>query len=200
MGRKNIPIATSKKGGLASGKKQREKAEKEYYSEERLCFWCHKPLILLPHQKVYFKKTVRFCGSSCAAKHRWHVKRFKEGLPEPKKFGPYVVKTPFKTIGEGPKQMINQHARNVYNSRFKKQYCELCGYENFIDVAHIKPIASFSKDTPFFVVNTLSNLIGLCPNHHREFDNGYIELESIKSLVDARPTRDLNIQWDELSY
>ncbi|NDG25698.1 MAG: HNH endonuclease [Proteobacteria bacterium] len=52
----------------------------------------------------------------------------------------------------------------------KSQY-KLCIYDKHFEVAHIKPISEFSKDTLITIVNDPSNLIPLCPNCHWEFDN-----------------------------
>lgn len=49
--------------------------------------------------------------------------------------------------------------------------CAKCGYSKHIQIAHIKPIASFDKSTLVSVVNSLDNLIPLCPNCHWEFDH-----------------------------
>lgn len=40
-----------------------------------------------------------------------------------------------------------------------------------IEVCHIRPIADYPPDTLLSVINDTSNLIGLCPNCHWEFDH-----------------------------
>lgn len=54
--------------------------------------------------------------------------------------------------------------------------CKICGYDKHFEVCHIKPVASFPKDTLITVVNDISNLIPLCPNCHWELDNGILKL------------------------
>ena len=49
--------------------------------------------------------------------------------------------------------------------------CAKCGYDKHVEIAHIKPIHTFSLDTPISVINAPSNLIPLCPNCHWEFDH-----------------------------
>lgn len=50
--------------------------------------------------------------------------------------------------------------------------CSKCGYDKHIEIAHIKPIGSFSHDTLISEINDpLTNLLPLCPNCHWEFDN-----------------------------
>jgi predicted HNH restriction endonuclease len=54
--------------------------------------------------------------------------------------------------------------------------CAQCGYDKHIEVSHKRPLASFPGDTPISVVNSLDNLVGLCPNCHWEFDHGLLQL------------------------
>ena len=57
--------------------------------------------------------------------------------------------------------------------------CQVCGYKNHIELAHIKPVSSFEDDALISTINDPSNILVLCPNHHWEFDNGLIKLEEI---------------------
>ncbi|QGH78991.1 HNH endonuclease [Streptomyces phage TomSawyer] len=54
--------------------------------------------------------------------------------------------------------------------------CAVCGYTNHVEVAHIKAIASFPDSATAAEVNATTNLIGLCPNHHWEYDNGVLSI------------------------
>lgn len=54
--------------------------------------------------------------------------------------------------------------------------CTVCGYDVHVEVCHIKPISSFPQTATVAEVNDLTNLVGLCPNHHYEFDHGLIKL------------------------
>jgi len=49
--------------------------------------------------------------------------------------------------------------------------CKHCGYSRHVEIAHIKPIASYPEDTMLSEINDISNLIPLCPNCHWEFDH-----------------------------
>ena len=71
---------------------------------------------------------------------------------------------------------IQKEARRLYfdNNAFPK--CEICGYTNHVEVAHIKAVSEFSNDISISEINALSNLVGLCPNHHWEYDNGILTL------------------------
>lgn len=66
--------------------------------------------------------------------------------------------------------------RQLSRSAIKLQPCKICGYKNFIDVCHIKPVASFDDNATIAEINSEDNLICLCPNHHKEFDNNLIQI------------------------
>lgn len=70
---------------------------------------------------------------------------------------------------------VRQHARTIAK-QLKFNQCKNCGYNKHIEVCHIKPINSFSKDTILYEINNVSNIIPLCPNCHWEFDNGLLKL------------------------
>ena len=55
--------------------------------------------------------------------------------------------------------------------------CFICGYANNVEVHHKKSINSFPLDTFIYIVNDLSNLVYLCPNHHYEADKDILILE-----------------------
>lgn len=54
--------------------------------------------------------------------------------------------------------------------------CSICGYSTHVEICHIKSISSFTDDTLVSSVNSLDNLVALCPNHHWELDNGVIKI------------------------
>lgn len=70
---------------------------------------------------------------------------------------------------------IRHDARRTYHAG-KPCRCERCGYDKHIEVCHRRSVASFPEDTPLSVVNSLDNLVGLCPNCHWEFDHGLLQL------------------------
>jgi hypothetical protein len=49
--------------------------------------------------------------------------------------------------------------------------CKNCGYNKHVEIAHIKPISSFSEEILLSEINSIDNLLPLCPNCHWEFDN-----------------------------
>ena len=54
--------------------------------------------------------------------------------------------------------------------------CAICGYHHHVEVAHIKAVSQFEDSATIREINSIDNLIGLCPNHHWEYDNGILEL------------------------
>lgn len=71
---------------------------------------------------------------------------------------------------------IRKLAQKSFESSKGEYKCPVCGYTNHIEVAHIKAVADFSNDSLITEINDPSNLIGLCPNHHWEFDNGLLDI------------------------
>ena len=49
--------------------------------------------------------------------------------------------------------------------------CQKCGYNRHVEIAHIKPISSFSEEIMLSVINSRENIMALCPNCHWEFDH-----------------------------
>ena len=72
-------------------------------------------------------------------------------------------------------QRIRADARRLYHT-CKPYRSENCGYDKHIEVCHRRSVASYPGDTPLSVVNSLDNLVGLCPNCHWEFDHGLLQL------------------------
>lgn len=66
---------------------------------------------------------------------------------------------------------IRELARNIYNKSNKPKYCTKCGYDKHYEICHIKPIHKFSEKSKISEINSLDNLIALCPNCHWELDH-----------------------------
>ena len=69
---------------------------------------------------------------------------------------------------------IRQHSRKMIGE--VQKLCCVCGYSNHVEVCHIRDISDFPIEATLGEVNSLENLTLLCPNHHWEFDNGFLEL------------------------
>jgi predicted restriction endonuclease len=64
----------------------------------------------------------------------------------------------------------------VYEKNNGEKTCKVCGYDKHIQVCHIKSVSSFKDDDLITEINSKNNLVGLCPNHHWEFDHGFLNL------------------------
>jgi hypothetical protein len=87
-----------------------------------------------------------------------------------------LVKYP-PTSSRGKFHNIRINARKVMKDNNVPKECKVCGYSTYVEVCHIKAIADFSKETLIKEINSLSNLIYLCPNHHIELDKGLLNLK-----------------------
>jgi len=82
-------------------------------------------------------------------------------------------------------RMFKDH--RVFRNRIRKNLqefsdgkCEICGWnEAKIDICHIIPR---KKGGPA----TLANVVFLCPNHHRMYDEGLIQREDLAALTQKR--------------
>lgn len=72
---------------------------------------------------------------------------------------------------------IRSHARLLYLKINPKPDCEICGYSVHIEVHHKKPIEKFSNKSLVSEINSPSNLVGLCPNHHWEADHNLLKFD-----------------------
>ena len=66
--------------------------------------------------------------------------------------------------------------RNDARRKTDFKLCAICGYDKHVEVCHVRPISSFPPTATVAEVNDVRNLVGLCPNHHWEFDHGLIAL------------------------
>jgi 5-methylcytosine-specific restriction endonuclease McrA len=71
---------------------------------------------------------------------------------------------------------VRELARRAYLASGRPQRCAVCDYDKHVDVCHIKPISSFPLTSTIGEINSLQNLIALCPNCHWELDNGLLSL------------------------
>ena len=76
--------------------------------------------------------------------------------------------------------LVRTRARSIAKSLGCKSRIN-CNYNKHIEIAHIKPIASFDHSTLVNDINSLTNLIPLCPNCHWEYDNGLLNIDMLKN-------------------
>lgn len=71
---------------------------------------------------------------------------------------------------------VRSHARKVFEESGRPKECAVCGYAKHVEICHVREISTFPPETPVVVINALSNLVALCPNHHWELDRGLIQM------------------------
>lgn len=71
---------------------------------------------------------------------------------------------------------IRKLAEAIYKSSGKPCCCAKCGYSNHIEIAHIRAVSDFEDSATIAEINSIDNLIALCPNHHWEYDHGILQL------------------------
>jgi hypothetical protein len=141
----------------------------------------------------------KFCSTSCAAKYnnRLFPKRMKQRYfckncgaeaeyrrsycadcdpTKPQDYSKVTVAEIRSKARYQANAWIRKLARRVYNNSDRPQHCFICGYSKHFEVCHKRPIQSFPSETTMDVVNSLDNLIALCPNCHWEFDQGHLSL------------------------
>jgi hypothetical protein len=186
--------------------KMRQKALSAYYTDPTRCKECGSIILVQDHEQPTVARNKKFCGKSCAAK--FNNKRYPKRKPKPKecsKCGKLIVSRgaccePCKnfiareslgsrTKGELKrenlytyKSRIAAHARVKYLAHRDASSCIICGYSKHIQICHIKSIASFDDTTLVKDINSLTNLIHLCSNHHIELDRGLLSEEDFERL------------------
>ena len=67
---------------------------------------------------------------------------------------------------------ITKHARRVAGYHGLLAQCCRCGYSKHVETCHVIGVMDFPDTATLGEINALSNLLGLCPNCHWEFDHG----------------------------
>lgn len=135
-----------------------KRMKKGFYSPRRFCDPCLRIVISENTKKAAKKK-----GLSVLIKpiEEYSKGELREALPNYNYFG----------------SKLASHARSVYMESNKPRSCLVCGCSYHIDVCHVKGIAEFDDGTLIGEINDLTNLVALCKNHHKEFDDKHITLE-----------------------
>lgn len=71
---------------------------------------------------------------------------------------------------------IRKLAEKIYKNSNKELKCAVCNYDKHVEIAHIKPVSDFDDCSTIAEINSIDNLIALCPNHHWEYDNGILKI------------------------
>jgi len=74
------------------------------------------------------------------------------------------------------KRDITGSARIIAKKHGLLKQCAVCSYSLHVDACHRRSINSFPDNTLIQEINNVKNLIGLCKNHHWEFDHGHLTI------------------------
>src|SRR2546428_438122 len=185
-------------GGKIMAGRQRQKAIENYNISPNICKQCLNPISVKTNQKVCDVREKQFCNHSCASRFFQNkmntgprrqctlclkplATKYRQSGPlkqicfscHPKEF----ARTGNKTKAEVTPNTISYNARHVF-SKLGVYSCQApeCAYTLHIEVCHRQAIYTFPKTALLKEINRPENLIGLCPNHHWEFDHKLLTL------------------------
>lgn len=161
------------------------------------CTECQKEFNKSPSQMI--RSTNHFCSRSCSVSfaNKNHPKREGQGncktcdtrirnkLIYCSTCTPKVDWSDRTLEGEWAKREYQKNsrirtlARSIYAKSTKPKQCLKCGYANHFEVCHIQGISSFPPSAKISEVNSINNLIALCPNHHWELDHGKLSIADL---------------------
>lgn len=72
--------------------------------------------------------------------------------------------------------MVRKVAARVLELSNVEKKCKICNFNICVEVCHIKPIHKFKETDLLLQINSLKNLIYLCPNHHTMLDRKLLYL------------------------
>lgn len=190
-------------GGIARGIISHQEALRKYYANPNICKFCGKIIEVPENGKVSQIRLKKFCNSSCFAKYNNQKRNNKKyycqicGTEISSKSKKYCEKcrntlkrkssTKLLQITKGEifkergyfkaRSCICKQARYIFKRENEHPKCIVCGYDKFIEACHIKAVAEFEDTATLEEINNINNLVGLCPNHHKEFDNGLLDIK-----------------------
>jgi hypothetical protein len=75
---------------------------------------------------------------------------------------------------QSARNQIRVLGQKAYVKSGKPLICAMCAYDKHIDICHMTPVSKFPDNASIATINSLDNLIALCPNHHWELDHRLI--------------------------
>ncbi len=181
-----------------AGMAEIRKSLRDAKTKSGVCEECTTSFERVPHSK---KDQLRFCTARCVSHHTGKTRRklckdcktnFKstrsgycEECSRRKQFTSKRLYSMENTLGElRSLYSISQYhakirgmSRSEYKLHLLPLECYHCGYTLHVDVCHVKAVKDFAPSSTLREVNSVSNLIALCRNHHWEFDNGHLLLD-----------------------
>lgn len=182
----------------------REESLRRYYLSPKVCLNCGEIIKVKDTEHPSETRKRRFCSQSCSAtfNNKISPKRSKDtnkfcpvcgGLKTAKAImctnctnNSRSIKS--RTLGsyiDGNKYLTSKVTsiradakRTLLNSNKEKvcNYCHNHEFDEILEVHHIKGILQFSSSSTIEEINSLDNLVWLCPNHHIMIEKGLISL------------------------
>ena len=129
----------------------------------RQCRTCAAPF------EVISSSRKRYCSLRCRMVAPTAARKVIEGISKGELFAS-------RASWQAARSVIQDDARRKFVAANPAASCAVCGYVTHVEVCHRKPVASFEDSATVAEINRLNNLVGLCPNHHWEFDHGIMKL------------------------
>jgi hypothetical protein len=169
------------------------------------CRHCKQPIQRRANEKLFEARRRRFCSRSCAASFHNRLPKRQRSFRPCRRCGDNVNDVPSqkradrtycvpcweavrRESGQRIKRdcthaVIRGHARTIIGNLGKA--CAVCSYDLHVEACHIRPVAEFPPEATLAEINAPLNLVWLCPNHHWEFDHGWISRELVIKLRTA---------------
>jgi hypothetical protein len=187
-------------GGYATGKIRKATSLKLYLENPSICLYCGKMILPKNGEKPCIAKSKKFCDHSCSAKYsnsrRIRNEKNRGGkticvccgntktrnsvctVCQIEQKSQITKQEIFKNLKnwQTARSTIRKHATRVFERSTKQKICFICGYSNYIEICHIKAVSKFPETATLGEINAIENLVALCPNHHKELDNGILNL------------------------
>jgi hypothetical protein len=74
---------------------------------------------------------------------------------------------------------VSKHARGVYKKSGKPYVCAVCSFDAHVQVCHKVSVSEFPDTTLISEINSIDNLVALCPNHHWLLDHGRLTKQDL---------------------
>jgi hypothetical protein len=174
-------------GGQARAVTQRKEAINKYYDNPKYCKMCSCVILVKNSEKVSEVRKKTFCNKTCSASYN-NTKRPTKVKPvkgETKVVFDFLLGlTKNELFGkaknwQSARTCIRKHAAFIYNKYAGTKCCINCGYHKHIEICHITAVSKFLGNSLITDINSIENLIGLCPNCHWEFDNNLLSFKDI---------------------
>lgn len=127
----------------------------------------------------------KFCDT-CVSESRKQGNKREGGVTLPKPIE-QMTKQELRGVYENNpfrfKVRVTNHARRLFKKSKRENKCVVCGYTKFCEIAHINDVSAYSEQDLIGHINHITNLIPLCPNHHKEFDKHLLEPEDAEKIA-----------------